>query len=154
MRALGTFALRLLARVALAVWFGGFTFYASVVVPDLHESLGGMETGEISRRVAPYLYAIGLTALLLNGLVLATDRGERSGWRGKARIALLAASSLLLIALVAMHREMGARLDSGGSRGRFFSLHESYLTVFAVQWLANLGLLALDSVSKISEKGE
>lgn len=136
------------------LWFGGLTFYAAVVVPDLHESLGGMETGEVSRRVAPDLYAIGLVALLLNGLVWITDRGERSGWRGKVKMALLATSALLLAVLVAMHREMGLRLDSGASRRGFFSLHETYLTVFAVQWLANLGLLALDSISRISRKPE
>ncbi len=151
-KAIATFALRLLARVAFAVWFGGFTFYAAVVVPDLHESLGGMETGDISRRVAPFLYMLGLAALLLNGLVLIADRAERSGWRGKARLGLLAASALLLVVLVAMHWEMGARLDSGTGHDRFFSLHETYLTVFAVQWLANLGLLALDSVSRNSRK--
>ncbi len=69
-------------------------------------------------------------------------------------MALLATSALLLAVLVAMHREMGLRLDSGASRSGFFSLHETYLTVFAVQWLANLGLLALDSISRISRKPE
>lgn len=145
------FLLRLLARVALAVWFGGFTFYAAVVVPDLHENLGGMETGEISRRVAVFLYGIGAAALVSGWLVAATERV--SGWRGKVRLGLLAVNTLLLVALVLMHRSLGIRLDSGGSLAAFRSFHEVYLTVWTGQWLAILGLLALDASPGIPEKG-
>ena len=150
--AIAAFALRFLAQVALAAWFGGFTFYAAVVVPDLHENLGGMETGEISRRVAPFLYTIGATALVLAGLVVATDRDQRLGWRGKTRLGCLAANSLLLITLILMHRSLGVQLDSGGSLSAFRSFHEVYLTVWTGQWLAILGLMALDALPSISEK--
>jgi len=143
-RAAGLFVLRSLARIALAIWFGGFTFYAAVVVPDLHDTFSGPETGEVSRRVVIPLYAIGFAAAILAGTVAAVDPAGRSGWRGKLRLALLAAMSLLLLALVAIHRVMGARLDAGGSRGDFFPLHEAYLTVFAIQWGASLGLLAVE----------
>ena len=149
-----TFLLRLLSRVALALWLGGFTFYAAVVVPDLHENLGGMETGEISRRVAPSLYLIGAAALALGWLVALTDRSHRSGWRGKARLGLLAANSLLLITLVLMHRSLGLQLDSGGKLAEFRSFHEVYLTTWTVQWLAILGVMALDTFPQISKKGE
>jgi hypothetical protein len=148
-KALASFALRLLARLALAVWFGGFTFYAAVVVPDLHENLGGMETGEISRRVAVFLYGIGAAALTFGCLVAAIDRAR--GWRGKARFGLLAVNALLLVALVLMHRSLGIRLDSGGSLAAFRSFHEVYLTVWTGQWLAILGLLALDALPGIPQ---
>jgi hypothetical protein len=151
LRDFGLFALRFLARVAFAIWFGGFTFYAGVVVPDLHESFGGMETGEVSRRVAVVLYVFGGSAMVLGWTLAAIDPGERAGWRGKVRLGMLAVSSILLLVLIAMHRAMGARLDSGLSRDAFFPLHETYLTVFAIQWLANLGLLAVDRTSKVSE---
>jgi hypothetical protein len=149
---LASFALRLLSRVTLAVWFGGFTVYAAVVVPDLHANLGGMETGEISRRVAPYLYAIGAAALALAWLEALTDRDRRSGWLGKSRLGLLALNSFLLITLVLMHRSLGIHLDSGGRLSRFHSLHEVYLTTWTVQWLAILGLMAIDAFSKIPKK--
>ena len=63
LRRLATFVLRFLARVALAVGFGGFTFYGGFVVHDLHETLGGPETGEISRKLAVVLYAFNLAAV-------------------------------------------------------------------------------------------
>ena len=152
MRAFVHFVLRFLARVAFAIWFGGFTFYAGVVVPDLHETFGGMETGEVSRRVAVVLYLFGGSAMVLGWAIAAIDPVERSGWRGKSRLGLLGISSILLLALIAMHRVMGARLDSGLSRDAFFPLHETYLTVFAIQWLANLGLMAIDRNPRLSEK--
>jgi hypothetical protein len=151
-RLLASFALRLLTRVSLAIWFGGFTFYAAVVVPDLHENLGGMETGEISRRVARFLYAIGASALALAWLDTLTDRGRRSGWRGKTRIGLLAANSFLLITLVLMHRSLGINLDSGGKLAEFRSFHEVYLTTWTVQWLALLGLMAIDTFPEFFKK--
>ena len=140
---LASFVLRLLARTALAVWFGGFTFYAAVVVPDLHEHLGGIETGEVSRRVAVVLYAIGAAALLLGGLVAAIDR--QPGRRWTARLGLLAVNAGLLLALFLMHRSLEIRLDSGGNLAAFRSFHEVYLTVWTGQWLAILGLMALES---------
>jgi hypothetical protein len=141
------FLLQLLARVALAAWFGGFTFYAAVVVPDLHENLGGMETGEISRRVAVFLYGIGAAALASGWLVAAIDRAP--GWRGKARFGLLAVNTLLLVALVLMHRSLGIQIDSGQNLSAFRSFHEVYLTVWTGQWLAILGLLGLDALPRI-----
>lgn len=152
--ALAAFALRFLARVALALWIGGFTFYAAFVVPDLHDHLGGMETGEISRRVAPVLYEMGAAALVLSWLVALTDNAQRSGWRGKARLGLLAANSLLLIALIAMHRSLGIHIDSGRNLSDFRSFHEVYLSTWTAQWLAILSLMAIDAVPRIPEKGE
>ena len=83
---------------------------------------------------------------------MAVDRPERRGWRGKIFAALLVLDTLLLVALIVMHRELGARIDAGASRGAFFPLHESYLTVFAVQWLACLGLVAVDSAGPTPEE--
>ncbi len=152
---LASFVLRLLSRVALAVWFGGFSVYAAVVVPDLHENLGGMETGEISRRVAPFLYACGISSVGPGpggGSKSLTDRDRRSGWLGKSRLGLLALNSFLLITLVLMHRSLGIHLDSGGRLSKFHSLHEVYLTTWTVQWLAILCLLALDALPGIPRK--
>jgi hypothetical protein len=152
LKVVAAYCLRLLARVALATWFGGFTFYAAVVVPDLHETFGGMETGEVSRRVAPFLYMIGAAALALGWLLAATERAP--GWRGKARLGLLALNSALLVALFLMHRALGIRLDSGADLSAFRSFHEVYLTVWTGQWLAILGLLGLDASPRVSGKGE
>ena len=152
MRRLATFLLRFLARVTLAVGFGGFTFYGGFVVHDLHETLGGPETGEISRKLAIVLYAFNLAAVILYSMTMGVDRPTRRGRRGKALATLLVLDTLLLVSLIVMHRELGSRIDAGASRGAFFPLHESYLTVFAAQWLASLGLIAIDSAGLTPEE--
>ena len=154
MKFAAAFALRWLARVALATWFGGFTFYAAVVVPDLHETFGGMETGEVSRRVAPFLYYVGAAALGLSGAALLTDCGQWAGWRGKARFGLVAANAAFLLALYLMHRSLEGRLDSGNDLPAFRSFHEVYLTVWTGQWLAILGLMGLDALPPPPKSGD
>jgi hypothetical protein len=154
LKRLAACTLGLLARTTLAVYFGGFTFYAAVVVPDLHENLGGMETGEISRRVAIVLYAIGASALGLAWLTFFAHRDQRTAWRGKTRLALLALNTLILLALVLMHRSLGIHIDASGEMNAFRSFHEQYLTVWTGQWLAILGMMALDAFPKIVEKDE
>ncbi len=144
LREFAAFSLRLLARASLAVYFGGFTFYAAVVVPDLHEHLGGMETGEISRRVAVILYAIGAAAFGLGWFRIAVEKDLRPGWRGKTRIGFLVLNSMLLIALMLMHRSLGRQIDSSSAMDAFQSFHELYLTVWTGQWLGVLGLMAVD----------
>lgn len=148
LRSLAASVIRVLARAALAAWFGGFTFYAAVVVPDLHEHLGGIETGEVSRRVAPYLYAIGAAALVLAGLVAAVDHDLPPSRRGWAKLALLVAGLALLVALFAMDRSMGRRLDLGVDSAGFLPFHETYLTVWTGEWLVILGLLAMGDTSR------
>jgi hypothetical protein len=154
LRTLASFTLKLLARTTLAIYFGGFTFYAAVVVPDLHEHLEGMETGEISRRVAIFLYPIGATAFALAWLTFVTDRDQRIHWRGKTRLGLLGINSLILIALILMHRSLGRQIDASGEMNAFRSFHEQYLTVWTGQWLAIMGLMALDAFPMIPEKVE
>lgn len=144
LRSFATSFLRFLARVAFAIWFGGFTFYAAVVVPDLHENLGGVETGEISRRVAPFLSMSGAAALALGWVVFGTDRTQRTGWRGKVRLGLLLVNCVLLITLVLMQRSLGNDLDTRQSMSAFRQLHEVYLTTWTAQWLAILGYVGLD----------
>jgi hypothetical protein len=123
------------------------------VVPDLHDHLGGPETGEISRRVAVVLYEIGVWALAFSWLGLITDRGLRSGWQGLTRLGLLTANTGLLIALILMHQALGIRLDGGERLSTFRDSHEQYLMVWSGQWLAILGLMALDVYSRLPRKG-
>src|SRR5436309_2887015 len=97
---LAPWSLGAISRVAFATWFGGFTFYAAVVVPDLHEALGGLETGAISRRVSFFLNALGVMALVLGWAVQATTLHRRPGRAAWGRRGLLATSTVCQVALI------------------------------------------------------
>jgi NAD/NADP transhydrogenase beta subunit len=119
------------ARLALAVWLGGFTFYGGVVVPIYHRHFTTMEVGLASRDVTDALNALGLVALVLLALDAARDR---------RRGLLVALAAALLAALVGLHEIMDARIDAGAF-GRFYPLHRAYLTVHTALWAVQVVLL-------------
>jgi hypothetical protein len=140
--AVWTLVLRSLSLLALAVWVGGFTFYSAVVIPALHEAMGSVEAGLITQRVTDTLNAIGAAAVVLCWLWAAVERPTDAVRWNRARLGLLATSTLLLVILIALHRVMDRRLETSGLRG-FYRLHRAYLLASTAQWAANLGLLLI-----------
>ncbi len=135
-------ALRFLCLFSLSVWVGGFTFYGAVVIPILHESLGSLDTGYVTQRVTDYLNAAGGVAVVLWWLAAWVDRPSGPALAGRARLGLLAATTLILVGLIVLHRIMDLRLESGSLRG-FYPLHRAYLVASTAQWIVNLGLMAV-----------
>ncbi len=70
-----------------------------------------------------------------------------------ARLGLLVLNTGLLVALFLMHRSLEIRLDSGGNVPAFRSFHEVYLTVWTGQWLAILGLMAIEALPAVRPPG-
>ena len=135
-----------LVILALAVWFGGFTFYAGVVIPMGHAVLGSeREVGFITRQVTFWLNAIGVGALsiLLWDVV--------AGWRVGSvslRNRTLAVWGLMVIAevgLFVLHPILDGMLDPSSRQvlaaDRFYNWHRAYLIIATVQWLATLGFI-------------
>ena len=123
-----------LVVLAIALWLGGFTFYALVVVPAGAEVLGGsVEQGFVTQAVTLHLNRIALGALLVLLWNVVAEPGK-----------LLAATWLGMVvaqlALFALHGRLDAMLDrtSHAVADDFHFLHESYLWIAAIQW--GLGL--------------
>lgn len=56
---------RVIVVVAGAVWLGGLTFYAAVVIPTAHDVLGShREVGFITQQVTERINAIAVVALV------------------------------------------------------------------------------------------
>ena len=70
------------------------------------------------------------------------ERSAHPALARRARLGLLAASTLMLLALVRLHQLMDSRLDTGTLRG-FYPLHRIYLIASTAQWVVNLGLMAI-----------
>ena len=142
---LWSLSLRFLCLLALSVWVGGFTFYSAVVIPVLHDSLGSLDTGYVTQQVTDNLNAIGLVAVLLWWLAAWVERTAGSAGARKARLGLLVATTLILLGLIALHRVMDGRLETGSFRG-FYPLHRVYLVASTVQWVVNVGLMAVSLI--------
>lgn len=137
-RELGRWCLRGAGLVAMAVWFGGFTFYAAVVVPTLHESFESLTVGGVTRQVTWVLNAVGVVTVTLWGL---GARPPAKGWLAPWSRSLWATTAALLAVEIGLHVALSSRIDRGAMRS-FYPLHRAYLWVSTLQWLANVGLLA------------
>lgn len=130
-----------LTRSAFAVWLGGLTFYAAVVIPVGHDVLGShREVGFITRQVTPYLNAIGVFAIALGWCewkAAAQPDNRGTAW-------ILGALSLSSVLLFVLHPVLNDHLDAAtrsiDAPDTFYQLHRIYLLVTTLQWLAGLVL--------------
>jgi hypothetical protein len=142
---LRSFLLRFSGLVALTVWVGGFTFYSALVIPILHDQLGSLDAGFVTQKVTDSLNAVGMATVAVWWAIVGWERRVGSGPARRARIALLATTTSLLLVLVLLHRVLDDRLEGSRMRG-FYELHRLYLIASTVQWVANLGLLGVSLI--------
>lgn len=127
--------------------FGGFLFYASVVVPTGSRILGSTTQGFVTREVTNVLNLASLGCALLLGWELWASWKQRSPIVRRALLGLdlwMAVCSLALMGLhVRMDRgllvEQMAVLDTEA----FYGLHRIYLWLSTLGWLASLPTMAL-----------
>lgn len=125
--------------VLLAIWFGGFTFYAAVVVPIGSRLIGTTEQGFITQRVTVWLNLIGCLTILM----LAFDwwlSGEFR--RSRLNRAILVILVISCLALILIHQSLGRLIDVDTmtiqSPRRFYRIHQAYLWCSVAQWFASL----------------
>ena len=133
---------RYLTVIALMFWLGGFTFYASVVVPIGTSVLkSDLRQGFITRRVTFYLNLVAVVALavLLAEAFLTADPSRRRRW---ARLGLWVFMAFCQAALFWEHSYLDARLQAKGmlilDPETFHPAHRLYLWTHTVQWGAGL----------------
>ena len=141
---------RMLAIMLLALWWGGFTFYAGRVVFIGHEVLRSkIRQGFITERVTNELNWLAAVTLALAAWELAAAhhsvRGRRRSWM--AWVVAVAATIVLFI----LHAKLASQLDFPGRQvagDNFYDWHRAYLWTASIQWLAGTTLLiALHSAS-------
>ena len=137
---------RYLTLIALMFWLGGFTFYASVVVPVGTAVLkSDLRQGFITRRVTFYLNLVAATALVvLFAEVLLTADPSRRRW---VRLGLWAVMAVCQVGLFVGHSYLDDRLQPKGmlilDSETFRPVHRLYLWTHTVQWGAGLIFIGL-----------
>jgi hypothetical protein len=123
-----------------ALWFGGFTFYVTFVVPIGTEVLGSARNqGFITQQVTNWLNFVCGCALLLmlvetiGGAMAASKRGR---W---IEIVMLLLIGGFLIALIWLHPIMDEMIivenEAITDEARFYGLHRIYLWLSTFQWV-------------------
>jgi hypothetical protein len=136
---------RFAALGAMTFWVGGFTFYAGIVIPILHEFMAESEAGQITRQVTDALNLVGLVAVVVWSILLIMERKFVPRWASQLRLAAFGGAVLLLVGQGVVHQILDARLDAGSMRG-FYPIHRVYVGGSTLQWGLNLALLYLSLV--------
>ncbi|MFK7769770.1 MAG: hypothetical protein AB8B55_21360 [Mariniblastus sp.] len=136
-----TLAFRTLLIAAFALWFGGFTFYVSFVVPIGTEILGSARRqGLITQQVTHWLNIVCLAAVLmmLAESILSWKRSSRP--RREIQLAMVVLIGGFLAALVWLHPQLDGMIDVESkkikNKAEFYGLHRVYLWLSTLQWVA------------------
>jgi hypothetical protein len=139
-------ARRFLVVIALMFWQGGFTFYASVVVPIGQDVIGPLTQPFITRQVAWWINAAGAATLLILALDLVAARRELR-WAHRSRWLLWLGMAATLVVLVWLHPQIDRYLNLESQdvidRKALRPWHRAYLWVSTVQWGFGLAYLWL-----------
>lgn len=133
-------AFTLLAGLALALTWGGMTFFSAVMAPLVFTKLPIKTAGTFIREIFPWYYlAMGLTTLLAV-LFLLPGIGAGVGW--PAALSMLALIGFVMARQVLMPRINQARdaelAGDAGAGKRFKRLHSMSVLINAAQWFAIL----------------
>ena len=130
-----------------SLWFGGFAFYVSFVVPIGTEVLGSaFEQGMITRQVTVVLNYVGIIAVSLMVVdAISSWKAERSKVKF-VQFGLVCFITLMLLVLFWLHPKIDAFVDTQsqdivGDYDQFYFLHRLYLWASTFQWIAAWGWL-------------
>ena len=133
--------------VAVAFSFGGFSFYAGVVVPIGGDVFDVTAQGFVTRKVTHVInVASGLTLVTFvwDGIAVRGQRRRRENSLVAGLIVLLGAC---LTILVVLHPRLDILLNdqdfSVSEPERFYRLHQVYLWISTIQWSATLVMIWL-----------
>ncbi len=132
---------RTLLLACFSMWFGGFGFYVSIVVPIGTDILGSARNqGMITQQVTDWLNlfaGIAVVAMLLESYVSWKSCAGFSKWWLLSFSVLV---GVLLGGLVWLHPVLDAMIDPNdmeiSDEAKFYQLHRLYLWLSTIQWIA------------------
>ena len=134
-----------LLLLAIAFSFGGFTFYAAVVIPISSDVFDATSQGFVTQKVTHVInIASGMTLLLLiwDGIALRRSRTRKIN---RVYGVLLVVYTVCVVSLVALHPRLDAMIDPGSMSvdepDRFYVHHQIYLWLSTIQWAVTFGLI-------------
>ena len=138
---------RTLLSLSGAIWWGGLTFYAAVVVPLGANVVGSLSQGLITQRVTWWHNALTWVFVVV---VLCKARFRRSV--GLATSGGLIA--VLNVALTIWHARLSDMISPNAVAEGFYQSHAVYLWITTAQWLVGLAVMGLLNQSPSDNKNQ
>lgn len=135
----------LIAGLALAVTFGGMTFFSAVMAPLVFTKLPLPTAGSFIREVFPWYYlTMGATTLIALVAMVLGVVGLASWEASLTALVLLGFIYARQILMPQINRARDAELSgTAGAARRFTRLHRISVVINGLQWLAILTALVL-----------
>jgi hypothetical protein len=131
-----------LLLLMLAFSFGGFTFYASVVVPAGGAVFGASGQGFVTRRVTHAFHWSTVATMAVLIWEIAAGWSKRIRRANAAWVVCTVGIALSCAALIALHPQVDAFLLEDGfsvkDYDHFYQLHRIYLWTATIQWAFTL----------------
>jgi hypothetical protein len=147
---------RFLVLAALCFSFGGFTFYASVVVPLGSRVLDATAQGFVTQQVTHYINASAAVTIILMTWDAIASRRYGSWNENRVLAASIAIAATCCLSLVALHGRLDMLLNGNEfvvtDPTRFYQLHQVYLWLSIVQWAAFLAMIAVLARRSVSDR--
>jgi hypothetical protein len=125
--------LKKITQILLCLWWGGFTFYAGIVVPVGMRVLGShFLMGKITQEVTNYINFLSLGLFIWLAYFLKKSPDSSSILVKEILAFTLIGSQLLLFLL---HSNMSEIIDNQSLRAIFYLYHRIYLIVSTCIWL-------------------
>ena len=129
--------LKAISLYALALWWGGFTFYAARVVPIGNQVLHSkIRQGAITQTVSGELNPLALASLALMGWYFYQENRGSYYYRWGNWVVMLATT----VALIVLRLKLNAMFDPAArdiaNERSFYRWHEIYLCIATVRWFA------------------
>jgi cytochrome bd-type quinol oxidase subunit 2 len=135
---------RFLTIVAIAIWFGGFTFYSTAVISTSQELLHShLRAGLITQQVTNWLNRISIIPLALCAINCWMLRKHESKRLQQFLIAALVVMVVLQAGLFMLYPMLDAKIVDREvmDAGNLFKVHRLYLVISTGQWCATLAYL-------------
>ncbi|ODA34893.1 hypothetical protein [Planctopirus hydrillae] len=142
---------RVFSILLFAVWWGGLTFYALIVVPIGTDQIGSVEQGIITQQVTRWHNAI-VTLMTIVVLIEASMRKRVAWW--SAGIGLAVVTALLFVT----HWQLSGMMDFAGRTvpASFYRQHSVYLWLTAAEWATGIALAVLgmlpDAIARTKDR--
>jgi hypothetical protein len=135
-------ASRVVVALLFAIWWGGFTFYAAVVVPIGQRVLGSATAqGFVTQPVSDRINLLGSIVIVVLGWNLVSARRAASPRVRRVLVISWVVLAIAQVVLVVLHPRLDGMLDMttrsiAADHSVFYATHRVYLLVATAQWLA------------------
>lgn len=138
---------RVFTILAVALWFGGFTFYTACVVRVGSKVVGGLTQGYITKQVTEVLEILAAIMAVGVALDIATSWKSVGRWMRISQCTAWLTMAGSTVGIIFIHHNMNALLDASTmakpNHDLFSPFHQAYQFISTCLWIATVAYVVM-----------